>query len=184
MHECHPAEDLLDTAVGAFTGDGDPASLDRLPVPIYATDADGGITYWNPACAEFAGREPRSGQDRWCVTHKLFTTTGDPLPHHQCPMADAVRQQRPIRDVVAITERPDGSRRAFRPYPTPFFRDDGSLKGAVNMLIDVTDEQRTVLADQASRCRRLSGATFDRQTCQVLDSMAEGFERTAAALRA
>jgi hypothetical protein len=47
------------------------------------------------------------------------------------------------------------------------------------MLIDVTDEQPVALHDQANRCRRLAGATYDRQTSQILATMAEGFERTA-----
>jgi len=173
-------EHILDTAVHALsTGSDWRQVLDELPVPIYTTDAAGLVTYWNRACAEFAGREPRLGADRWCVTWKIFTTTGELLPHDQCPMAQAIREQRVIRDAVAIAERPDGSRRAFRPYPTPLFDDDGSLTGAVNMLIDVTEEQAHALHEQAERCRRLADATFDRRTCQVLGDMAEGFDRTA-----
>lgn len=182
MPDCHVLEDVLESAVQALSGGRETAVLDQLPVPVYSTDADGAVIYWNPACVEFAGRQPSRG-DRWCVTHKLFTTTGDPMPKDKCPMADAVRQRRPIRDVIAIAERPDGSRRAFLPCPTPLFGKDGSLRGAVNVIYDVTEEQRQALSDQARRCRRLSGATFDRQTCQVLNSMAEGYERTVATLR-
>ena len=56
------------------------------------------------------------------------------------------RSSGPIRDVVAIAERPDGSRVAFRPYPTPLFDPPGNFTGAVNMLIDVTDEQSDALS--------------------------------------
>ena len=106
-------------------------------MPIYTTDAEGAVTYWNRACVELAGREPQLGQDRWCVTWKIYTTIGDRLPHDQCPMAQAIRERRAIRDAVAIAERPDGSRIAFSPYPTPLFDVDGNLTGAINMLIDV-----------------------------------------------
>ena len=116
------ADALLDTALGAISsGDGYTKILDALPVPVYLTDADGLVTYWNRSCVDFAGREPRLGQDRWCVTWKIYTTTGEFLPHDECPMADAVRERRPVRNKVAIAMRPDGSRRAFRPYPTPLF---------------------------------------------------------------
>ena len=98
--------------------------------------------------------------------------------------ADAVRDRRAIRDVVAIALKPDGSRVAFTPYPTPLFDKDGEFKGAINMLIDVSEEQSAALADQANRCRRLAGATYDRQICEVLGTMAEGYDRTAADLRA
>src|SRR3954452_11483869 len=114
----HETDQLLDTALNALAaGPGCHGLLDEFPVPIYTTDATGAVTYWNRACVEFAGREPELGQDRWCVTWKIYTTTGEFLPHDQCPMAQAVHEQRIIRDVVAIAARPDGSRRAFRPYP-------------------------------------------------------------------
>jgi PAS domain S-box-containing protein len=177
------AEEYLETAIDALaTGDACHAQLDRLPVPIYTTDADGAVTYWNRACAEFAGREPQLGQDRWCVTWKIYTTSGTHMPHDQCPMAKAIRDQRQNRGAVAIAIRPDGSRRAFTPYPTPLFDADGKLSGAVNMLIDVSAEQAHVLAEQAQRCRRLANATYDRQTCTVLGAMADEFAKTAAEL--
>ena len=58
-------------------------ALDELPAPIYVTDADGVITYYNPACIAFAGRVPALGQDRWCVigsyspkmAHSFLTTS-------------------------------------------------------------------------------------------------------------
>jgi PAS domain S-box-containing protein len=177
------AEEYLDTAMEALaTGDVCQALLDRLPVPIYTTDAEGAVTYWNRACAEFAGREPKLGEDRWCVIWKIYTTSGDHLPHDQCPMAQAIREKRALRGKVAIAMRPDGSRRAFTPYPTPLFDDAGKLTGAVNMLIDVSVEQADVLAEQAQRCRRLADATYDRQTCSVLGAMADEFAKTAADL--
>ena len=175
----HP-DQMLDTAVNALAaGSAGRSILDELPVPVYSTDAEGRVSYWNRACAEFAGREPVLGKDRWCVTWQLYTASGDHLPHEDCSMAQAIRERRAIRDSIAIAERPDGSRVAFRPYPTPLFDEDGNVIGAVNMLIDVSDQQAEVLADQASRCRRLANAMYDRDTTDVLSRMADGFERTA-----
>ena len=34
------------------------SALDRIAAPLYVTDADGVITYFNPACIGFAGRTP------------------------------------------------------------------------------------------------------------------------------
>jgi PAS domain S-box-containing protein len=177
-------DECLDAAVTAVSGGGDfEPLLDQLPVPIYVTNADGTVTYWNAACVELAGRVPKSGEDRWCVTWQIYTTAGDPLPHDKCPMAAAIQQQQPVRDQVAIAARPDGSRVAFKPYPTPIFDKGGKLTGAVNMLIDVSQQQCAVLAEQAGRCRRLAGSTYDRTTCEALAAMADGFERTSAELR-
>jgi len=174
----HP-EQILDSALNALAGPDGHLILDELPAPIYTTDAEGRVTYWNRACVGFAGREPQLGQDRWCVTWQLYSTTGEPIAHEDCPMAQAIRQRRPVRDAIAIAERPDGSRVAFRPYPTPLFDKHGNFTGAVNMLIDVSDQQAEALADQASRCRRLADAMYDRQATNILSTMAGGFERTA-----
>lgn len=177
------AERLLDEVLGALSGDAWAVTLDGLDAPAYLTDTKGNITYWNKACVDFAGREPQLGQDRWCVTWKLYTMAGDPLPHNACPMAVAIKQQRTIRDAVAIAERPDGSRRAFTPYPTPLFDQSGNMTGAVNLLIDVTAEQGRELRVQADRCRRLSKSVTDAQASRVLDDMAIGYERVAASLK-
>ena len=173
----------LDTALDALqNGDDWGSVLDQLPVPVYTTDADGEVTYWNRACVEFAGREPQLGEDKWCVTWRIYTTAGEFLPHDQCPMAVAIREKREIRGKVAIAMRPDGSRRAFTPYPTPLFDAAGKLCGAVNMLIDVSDQQAGALADQAARCRRLSRATNDARASEILADMAQEYAETAAAL--
>jgi hypothetical protein len=94
-------------------------------------------------------------------------------------MAQAIKLRKPVRDAIAIAERPDGSRVAFRPYPTPLFDRDGRLTGAVNMLIDVTQEQSDALHEQAERCRRLADATYDRATSKVLGEMASSFDKSA-----
>lgn len=156
--------------------------LDALPAPIYTTDAEGAVTYWNRACVDFAGREPQLGQDRWCVTWQLYTTAGDFLPHDECPMAEAIKTRRQVRDKVAIALRPDGSRAAFRAYPTPLFDSGGDFTGAANMLIDISEEQASSLNDQAERCRRLADATFNREVSEMLGNMAEDYERTAGEL--
>src|SRR5438270_13889191 len=130
---------FLDTALHALSSEADwRRALDELPVPIYVADTEGAITYWNRACVDFAGRVPQLGQDRWCVTWKIYTTTGEFMPHDRSPMAYAIRGQRAVGDAVAIAERPDGSRVAFRPYPTPLVDDAGKITSAVKLLLDVT----------------------------------------------
>lgn len=115
--------------------------LQALPAAIYTTDATGRITFFNRACIEFAGRTPKIG-DMWCVTWKLFWPDGAPLAHEDCPMAIALKENRPVRDVEAVAERPDGSRICFMPYPTPLRDEAGKLIGAVNMLVDITTRKQ------------------------------------------
>ena len=183
MFETSRPEELLSTALSAFEdGSGCAAVLDRLPVPVYTTDAHGSVTYWNQACVDFAGREPQLGRDRWCVSWQLYTMNGERLPHDQCPMAKAIKDKKPIRNEIAIALRPNGTRVAFRPYPTPLFDDEGNLSGAINLLVDISEEQSEALKEQAARCRRLARSTNDLQTSDILKTMAAGYEETAAAL--
>jgi PAS domain S-box-containing protein len=116
--------------------------LDALPAAIYTTDAKGTVTYFNKAAVEFSGRVPNAGKDHWCVTWRLYTDDGAPLPHDQCPMAITLREGKAVRNVTAVAEKPDGSRVPFMPYPTPLYGTDGSLCGAVNMLVDLTEQKR------------------------------------------
>jgi PAS domain S-box-containing protein len=137
------ANEILRKVV-AFVKKGDQLqlrALDSFPVAIYVTDTDGFITYFNPACIDFAGRTPTLNQDRWCVTWKLYTDRGDFLPHERCPMAVAIQTKRAVRGITAVAERPDGIRIKFQPFPTPVIDENGELLGAVNLLVDVTDHR-------------------------------------------
>lgn len=158
--------------------------LDTLPAPIYTTDADGWVTYYNKACIGFAGRTPALGKDRWCVTWKLFTTEGAFLPHAECPMATAVRERREVRGMVALAERPDGTRVMFAPWPTPLPDGEGGTAGAVNILIDVTDHRQAgELRTQAMRCRRLAHSVTDQRAQDTLLLMAAEYDEKARRLR-
>ena len=116
--------------------------LGALPAAVYTTDAAGRITYYNEAAADLWGCRPELGRNEWCGSWKLFWPDGTPLPHDECPMALALKENRAIRGMEAIAEQPDGTRIPFIPYPTPLHDDDGKLVGAVNMLVDITDRKR------------------------------------------
>jgi PAS domain S-box-containing protein len=116
--------------------------LEALPVAIYTTDPSGRITYFNEAAAEFWGQRPALGTQEWCGSWKLYWPDGTPLAHADCPMALALKENRPIRGMEAVAERPDGSKVPFIPYPTPLYDQNGRLVGAVNMLVDITERKR------------------------------------------
>lgn len=180
-------DQMLEQALVAAPG-GDQAlrdALEDLPAAIYVTDAQGVITYFNAACIDFTGRRPEVGQDRWCVTWRLYTTAGDFLPHDECPMAVAIHTRKPIRGVIALAERPDGTRVTFRPWPTPIFDHHGRFAGAVNILEDVTDEVRAgEFRAQARRCRRLASGVLDVKAMETLNRMAAELEAKADRLGA
>jgi PAS domain S-box-containing protein len=167
--------------------------LQSLPTPIYTTDPQGRVTFYNKAAAEFAGREPEVGVDEWCVSWRLRSADGRPLAHDQCPMAQAIKENRPVRGGQAIAERPDGTRAPFMAFPTPLQDGDGALIGAVNMLVDITDrkqaeqQHRAMLAELNHRVKNtlatvLSIAQQTLRTTPDVKSFSASFEARVLAL--
>jgi PAS domain S-box-containing protein len=129
------------------------AILQSLPVAVYTTDAAGRITFYNEAAAQLWGVRPELGKSEFCGSWKLYWPDGTPLPHHDCPMALALREKRPIRGMEAVAERPDGTRVPFIPYPSPLFDASGALVGAVNTLVDITERYETEQRIRESEAR-------------------------------
>jgi PAS domain S-box-containing protein len=119
------------------------AIVEGLPAAVYTTDADGRITYFNEAAAELWGHRPTVGKDLWCGSWRLYWPDGSPMRHDQCPMAVTLRTGKPTRGAEAVAERPDGTRFTFVPYPTPLFDSQGTLIGAVNTLINLSERKRS-----------------------------------------
>ncbi|MGE3623423.1 MAG: histidine kinase dimerization/phospho-acceptor domain-containing protein, partial [Bdellovibrionales bacterium] len=115
--------------------------LENLPVALYTTDAKGVITFFNEAAVKLWGRCPEIGKDRWCGALRMFTPNGLPLSHDECPMAIALKENKPVRNAEAVVERPDGTSIPFMPYPTPIRDSSGRVTGAVNMLIDISERK-------------------------------------------
>ena len=167
--------------------------LDALPAAIYTTDAAGKITYFNPAAADLAGRTPVLGEE-WCVTWRLYLPDGMPLPHDECPMAVALTEDRAVRGVEAIAERPDGTRRPFLPFPTPLHDLSGKLVGAVNMLVDISErkdsetQQKKMLVELNHRVKNnmqmlhalLRGAQRETQSPEAKMVLADAGQRVGA----
>lgn len=167
--------------------------LEALPAAIYTTDPLGRITFYNQAAVDLSGRRPQLGTDHWCVTWKLRHTDGTPMSHDQCPMAVALQENRSVRGAEAIAERPDGTLVPFIPYPTPLRDDAGTLVGAVNMLVDITERkqaethQRMLLDELNHRVKNTlstvqSLASHTMRGSDVPKSVREAFEARLFAL--
>ncbi|NEU09651.1 PAS domain S-box protein [Flavihumibacter sp. R14] len=115
--------------------------FNNLPVAIYTCDCSGYITWYNKAAANLWGREPKIGSEQWCGSWKIFKSNGDELPLDNCPMAITLREGRPVEGEEVIVERPDGRKIYVKPHPVPIFDSEGTLKGAANTLIDITESR-------------------------------------------
>jgi PAS domain S-box-containing protein len=113
--------------------------INGLGLAIYTTDAQGRITLYNDVARELWGRSPEIGVDLWCGSWKIFDPESfEEVPLEECPMAVAIKENRPVRGVEILVERPDGTRANILPYPTPVRDSLGNLSGAVNVLVDIT----------------------------------------------
>ena len=111
-----------------------------LPSAIYTCNAEGYIELYNEAAAKLWGRRPEIGKELWCGSMEIFRTDGSPLPLEECPMAIALKEGRSI-NMEIIIKRPDGSIRYVIPHPQPQFNSKGEITGALNTLIDITEQK-------------------------------------------
>ncbi|HUR01919.1 MAG TPA: ATP-binding protein, partial [Nonomuraea sp.] len=114
------------------------AVLEAIGVALYLTDAEGRIGFYNEAAARLWGRRPDVGE-LWCGSLRLYHLDGRPMAHDACPMARTLREGQPVQGEMAVAERPDGSRVTFMAYPSPLREANGTVSGALNLLVDITD---------------------------------------------
>jgi len=126
--------------------------IEGLPAALYTCDNEGYIELYNKAAVELWGREPQLGKDRWCGSWKLYRADGTELPAEASPMGIALKENR-ILDAEIIIERPDGSRKIIIAHPQSLFDAKGNRTGALNMLIDITDQKLSQKALEESEIR-------------------------------
>jgi signal transduction histidine kinase len=127
--------------------------LESLPVGAYTCDVQGLITYYNPRAAELWGREPRLNDptDRFCGSFRLYSIDGRAIPHDQCWMALAIQDRREYHREEIVIRRPNGEHVIAMAHATPFLDEGGTLVGAINVLVDITNRKSAESALQRSR---------------------------------
>jgi two-component sensor histidine kinase/PAS domain-containing protein len=126
--------------------------LEKLPAAAYTCDRDGLITYFNPQAEKLWGRAPKLQDpvDRFCGSFKLYATDGTPIAHDACWMALALKMNQEYNGHEIIIEHPDGQRLTALAYANPMHDEAGTLVGAVNVLVDITERKQAEEQLQAS----------------------------------
>ncbi len=115
--------------------------LDALPPPSIRRTRKGHYLFQRRRRG-IVGPASAARHQRMVRSWKLYWPDGTPLLHADCPMALAIKDNRSVRGMEAVCERPDGTRVPFLPYPSPLHDESGRLIGAVNMLVDITERKR------------------------------------------
>lgn len=150
-----PEQALPGEALGKLDG----KLLDFVPGAVYFCDHEGILIRWNRRAVELWGREPKAGEhsERFCGSYKLFRLDGTFMAHADCPVADALRTGQPQRNIEAMIERPDGSRRFILANIEALRDEGGAVIGAVNILQDISERKQAeaALRESEQRFRRL-----------------------------
>ncbi len=154
--------------------------LEALQAAVYTTDAEGRITFYNQAAADLWGISPEIGKSEFCGSWRMAWPDGTPLAHNECPMAVALREGKASAGTEAIAIRPDGTRVPFLAYPTPLRDAAGTLVGAVNMLVDISERKLVEHAAQVHAA--IVESSEDAIVSKGLDGIIATWNRSAERL--
>jgi PAS domain S-box-containing protein len=129
--------------------------LEKIPAGAYICDAEGLITYFNQRAVEVWGRTPKLNEpeERFCGSFRLYSIDGTPMRHDQCWMALAIENDEEYNGREVVIERPDGSRVIGLAHASPIHDEAGKLVGAVNVVLNITQQKQAEQALKESERR-------------------------------
>jgi PAS domain S-box-containing protein len=135
--------------------------VELLPSAIYVCNASGLILEFNDHAASLWGRAPGIGerQNRFCGSLRLRHPDGSILPHEESPVARTLKTGKSVRNAEYFIERADGSRVAVLANTTPITNPEGTVMGAINCLLDITD--RKTVEEHNNQTRELLERVLD-----------------------
>ena len=113
--------------------------LDQLHDAVYFVDNDRTILYWNEAAERLTGFPRDEVVGRRCFDGLLDHSDrfGTCLCHRECPLAQAMRVDRPAHDRLFLRHK-DGRRISVDVRIMPVRKDDGTIIGGVEIFCDAT----------------------------------------------
>lgn len=116
--------------------------LNTLPVAVYMCDLEGYITYFNESAVNIWNNRPEQGKTRYTGALRMKDLNGITIPANNSPLALLLNNQKSTYGNELIIEKGDGTCVNVLNYPKPLFNAHGEMVGAVNTLIDITNQKR------------------------------------------
>jgi PAS domain S-box-containing protein len=117
------------------------ATVESMPDPVALADAEGHVTYMNPACLRLVGQRVQPGLSlgEQPGYYGLFRPDGTPFEPAETPLPRAVRRGEAVCDVEVVHRRPDREERLVVWNAAPLHDARGQVVGAVSVGRDVTE---------------------------------------------
>jgi len=120
---------------------------------------DGQIVEANPAAEHILclTRPEITGRNYISPDWKFLRPDGTPMPMEETPGPRAMKEKRPIKDVIMGVERPDGSIAWINVSASPLLNAAGGVEGVVATFADITERRRAeqVLRESEGKYRTL-----------------------------
>jgi len=139
--------------------------MDNMAEGLYTLDADGLVTYVNPAACRMLGwsEQELHGRSMHETVH-FQDEDHNPVPAAKCPLTEVRTLGRPVRGYDETFTRKDGTT-----FPVAFssapLQGDATINGVVVVFRDVTDEKK----EQAALRRELDALTWVGRIRDALD---------------
>jgi len=135
-----------------------------LPVAVYTTDTSGRVTLFNEATVALWGGLPDT-LNVYNNAMRLLDLEGNEIPLAQRPTARVLSENSAVLGAEYLFERADATRRNVLAYPHPIRSEDGTLTGAVSLMLDVTELRHAQQALLASEL--FAQATIDSVSARI-----------------
>jgi len=156
------------------------AFLKVFPQAVYVTDVEDRLVFFNEAARHLWRPEPRLGTADFSRSWRLFGPDGRSMSYAQSPIALASAERELRRGHELVIEGPDGLRVTVLAFSTPLLDDGGTITGAVNFLIDVSD--RSVAYETAQRLAAIVETSADAILTKDLDGIVTSWNKGAERL--